>query len=301
MIRKLKQLRNELALLPNMRDKVKKLESAIEETRIAIGRIENRQVIDRIPPHFRESEFKVFSQWGEDGLLQYVFRQIKVPRKIFVEFGVEDYTEANTRFLLVKDNWSGLVMDGSPDSINRIKKEPIYWRHNLKAVHAFITRENINELLVSNGCEGDIGLLSIDVDGMDYWIWQAIDVVQPAVVVVEYNSLFGRDKSVSIPYDPGFVRTRKHWSNLYYGASLKALCKLGKIKGYALIFCNSAGNNAFFVRRDLLPEANWERPPEEAFVERKFREGRNRNGKLTFFNHAQEEAVIEGLPLEFVP
>ena len=128
------------------------------------------------------------------------------PTPMFVEFGVETYVEANTRFLLRHRGWSGLVMDGSAANVARIRSDPIFWRYNLKAVEAFITRENIDSLIESQGLRGDIGLLSIDIDGNDYWVWEAVSVVRPAIVVIEYNARFGTDAAVTVPYDPGFVR-----------------------------------------------------------------------------------------------
>jgi hypothetical protein len=229
--------------------------------------------------------------------LQHLLRYLPVQRKIFVEFGVENYSEANTRFLLINDNWTGLVIDGSSSNIESIKQDDIYWRHNLKAEHAFITRENINELIRSNGISGEIGLLSIDIDGNDYWVWEAIDVVTPSIVVTEYNSGFGPKRAVTIPYDPEFNRTVAHYSNLYWGASLAALCSLGKRKGYSFVGCNAAGNNAFFVRNEVRPAALPELTSEEGFVKRQFCEARAENGALALLDDIQEAAILNELPV----
>ena len=165
------------------------IESRLDKLQQAVGRVEKRQNNEQLSYSFNDYEFQVYSQWGEDGLIQYLIDTIIIERPIFVEFGVENYKESNTRFLLVNNNWSGLVIDGSLDNIQSIKKDSIYWRHNLKAECAFITKENINKLIDQNGINGDIGLLSIDVDGNDYWIWDAISVVSPRIVVCEYNSI----------------------------------------------------------------------------------------------------------------
>lgn len=263
----------------------------------ALGRIENRQLERDSPAQISAAEFKVFSQWGEDGIIQYLLRHVPIPRKIFVEFGVENYTEANTRFLLVNDNWTGLVIDGSRQNIEHIKGDDIYWRYNLKAEHAFVSRENINDLIRRNGIIGEIGILSIDIDGNDYWVWEAIDVIKPSVVIVEYNHRFGPERAVTIPYNADFQRSKAHHSNIYYGASLAALCILGRRKGYAFVGCNSAGNNAFFVRSEMKPEILAEIKPVEGFVGAKFRESRDSTGKLAFLNEAQEAAILETLPL----
>ena len=263
----------------------------------ALGRIESRQVARHDAPGLRDNEFRVFSQWGEDGIIQYLVRRVPVSREVFVEFGVEDYEEANTRFLLVNNNWSGLVIDGSAEHVAKIRASRIYWLHNLKAACAFVTRENINTILSDNGLSGEIGLLSIDVDGMDYWIWEAVDVVTPAIVVVEYNHRFGPRDAVTVPYRPDFERRKAHHSLVYFGASLAALCDLGRRKGYALVGCGSAGLNAFFVRRDLKPEDLPELSAEEAFVAGRFREAHDEHGARVDVTPEEEARLASGLPL----
>ncbi|MHB8354321.1 MAG: hypothetical protein ACYDCF_07815 [Burkholderiales bacterium] len=277
--------------------RIRAIEQRCNRMQEALGRIEARQLSDLKPDQIRAAEFTVFSQWGEDGILQHLLRHVPISKKVFVEFGVENYTEANTRFLLVKDNWTGLVMDGSRQNIDYIRQDDISWRFNLKAEQAFITRENINELIRCNGINGEIGVLSIDIDGNDYWVWEAIDVVTPSVVVVEYNHRFGSERAVTIPYSADFQRTKAHHSNIYFGASLAALCTLGRRKGYAFVGCNMAGVNAFFVRRDLKPDPIPELTPAEGFVGGKFRESRDDKGRLTFLDEAQEAAILEKLPL----
>ena len=216
---------------------------------------------------------------------------------MFVEFGVENYTEANTRFLLVKDNWTGLVIDGSRQNIDYIRRNDISWRFNLKAEQAFITRENINNLIRRSEISGEIGVLSIDIDGNDYWVWEAIDVITPSVVIVEYNHRFGAERAVTIPYSADFQRSKAHYSNIYYGASLAALCTLGRKKGYAFVGCNSAGNNAFFVRSQVKPDFLPEISPANGFVGGRFRESRDSMGNLAFLTEAQEAAILATLPL----
>src|SRR2546430_3224864 len=111
----------------------------------------------------REAEFKVFSQFGDDGIIQYLIQCLAPLPDSFVEFGVENYRESNTRFLLLNDNWRGLVLDGNQKSVDRIQHDEIYWRHTLTARCAWITRENINDLLSGAEFRGEIGLLSIDI------------------------------------------------------------------------------------------------------------------------------------------
>jgi hypothetical protein len=194
-----------------------------------------------------EVEFKAYSQWGEDGIIDWLIETIEIGAERFIEFGVENYRESNTRFLLKRRNWKGLVIDRSEEDIRVIKADEISWRHDLTAVSHFITRENINALFTRAGFVGPIGLLSIDIDGMDYWVWEKIDAVRPDIVVCEYNAAFGDIHPVTVPYDPDFQRMRAHYSGWYFGASIGALCHLAARKGYALVGTNSAGSNAFFV------------------------------------------------------
>lgn len=263
----------------------------------ALGRIETRQLMNTHHYSLQEYEFKVYSQWGEDGIIQFLIKNIDIQRKIFVEFGVENYVEANTRFLLVHNNWSGLVIDSYMKNIQYIKRDPIYWKYNLKATCEFIQRENINNILTENGVIGDIGLLSIDVDGNDYWIWEAIDVVNPAIVLIEYNHRFGPDKAVTIPYDRHFVREKAHHSNIYYGASLAALTLLGNRKGYTFVGCNKGGNNSVFIRKDVKPECVREITVAEGFVAGQFRESRDEKGRLLYLSNKEEREILFSLPL----
>lgn len=289
--------------IPSLREKVGVLQTkiALVDRRVellqeAVGRIELRQ-LDRVEK-MKDSEFRVFSQWGEDGIIQFLTRNVDISKKVFVEFGVDQYDiESNTRFLLAKDNWAGLIIDRSKEAIEKIKQSPTYWLYNLKAVEAFITKDNINEILEENGVTGEIGLLSIDVDGNDYWIWEAINVVSPIIVIIEYNYRFGVDHAVTIPYDEGFDKNAVHKSGLYFGASLKALCQLGQRKGYSFVGCNSNGVNAFFVRKDKLKYPLKELSPEEGFVRGSFSEKGDRNDKLL---PEEEVRLLKSLDLPLV-
>jgi hypothetical protein len=244
----------------------------------------------------KEAEFKVFSQFGDDGIIQYLISWVKPRVDTFVEFGVEDYEEANTRFLLMNNNWKGLIIDGSSTFINHIKNSTFFWRYSLNAVESFVTAENINQLLVANGIVGQIGLLSIDIDGNDYWVWKAITVVEADIVVIEYNSLFGSERAITVPYKPDFMREQVHYSYLYFGASLPALYDLASEKGYAFVGCNQAGNNAYFVKREKLnglPTLSLE----DGYVYSRFRENRNKEGVMSFLDGADRSALIKGLPV----
>src|SRR5271163_3905375 len=228
-----------------------------------------------MPPNtdFRRVGFKVFSQFDEDGIIQYLINTLPIANRTFIEFGVENYEESNTRFLLLNDHWQGMVLDARGADIRYIQEDKIYWQYDLQAKCTWITRENINAVLRDAGFGEEVGLLSIDIDGNDYWIWEAIQSVRPWIVIVEYNSLFGL-RPIAVPYKEDFARTTAHFSHLYYGASLGALEQLARKKGYLLLGSNVWGHNAFFVRADIAREFRGV-ALEEAYVASKFRESRD--------------------------
>jgi hypothetical protein len=275
-------------------DKLKLEQFHIEENRILTAQllIKETYARKRMPARLSDVEFKVFSQWGEDGIIQFLISRVLVTNEIFVEFGVDTYQESNTRFLLVNNNWKGLIIDSNSVCIKQIQENDLYWRHDLTALNAFITKDNINRLIKDSGIVGDIGLLSIDVDGNDYWIWKAIDVISPRIVICEYNSLFGYREAVTIPYDEKFNRTLAHYSNLYYGASLRALCILARKKGYVFVGSNKAGCNAFFVRKDVtgqIPSIDCK----TGYVKSRIRDSRDEEGRLTFISGNDRIKVIQ--------
>jgi hypothetical protein len=223
-------------------------------------------------PDLNDSEFKVFSQFGEDGIIQYLINNLKISNKKFIEFGVENYDEANTRFLLENNNWSGLIIEGNQKNINYIKKQNYYWRYDLTAVNAFVSIKNINDLIRSNYFEGNIGLLSIDIDGNDYWVLEEINVISPDIIIIEYNANFGPNKSLTIKYNENFQRAKSNIGKLIYGCSLTAANNLCKKKGYSLVCTNKNGNNAFFVKTKLLNEKIKEKTVGEVFQINSFKE-----------------------------
>lgn len=285
--------------VPALEASVAALTRRVEDLHVLTGTALARDVRAAGPlPSLHDAEFKVFSQFGDDGIVQYLVSAVGIePReRAFVEFGVEDYREANTRFLLVHDNWRGLVMDGSAEHVAAIRSDRIAWRYDLTAEHAFLDRENVGALIRRHGFWDDLGLLSIDVDGNDYWLWESLEGLRPPIVIVEYNSVFGFERAVTIPYDPAFARTRAHHSNLYWGASLRAVCLLAERRGYAFVGANSAGNNAYFVLRERL---GFLRPlsAAEGYVESRYRESRNERGELTYLRGAERLTPIAALPV----
>ena len=253
--------------------------------------------VSDMPPNtdFRKVGFKVFSQFDEDGIIQYLINKLPIKNKTFIEFGVENYEESNTRFLLLNNHWQGMVLDARESDIHYIQQDKIYWQYDLQARCTWITRDNINGLLRDSGFAEDVGLLSIDIDGNDYWIWEAIESVRPFILVIEYNSLFGL-QPIAVPYKEGFQRTEAHYSNLYYGASLGALEYLARKKGYMLLGSNVLGHNAFFVRADVAGEFGG-LELREAYVASKFRESRDNAGRLTYVRGSDRIKLIQDMPV----
>ncbi len=241
---------------------------------MGIGKLQatlNAQSVRQSDP-IRLAEFKVFSQFGDDGIIQHLLHHIEIPRsqQTFVEFGVENYLESNTRFLLVNNNWRGLVIDGSFDNIKFVRDSELYWKYDLTALSAFIDRDNINDLLRRAEITGPIGILSIDIDGNDYWVWDQIDVVQPSIVIAEYNSVFGADRAITIPtilrssVSGRMIRTCIMAPRFQRSAT----CMPKRLR---FIGCNTAGNNSYFLRRELLGDFR-ELTAQEGYVESRFRE-----------------------------
>lgn len=218
---------------------------------------------------FKNAEFKVYSKHGGDGILAHIFSKIGTFRRTFVEIGVERGIECNTANLSLNFGWRGLLVDANKEWI---KLAQDYYKDklgilalNVKAVFCFVTIENINQLLSSEGLNGEIDLLSIDIDSNDYWVWRAINVINPRVVVMEYNSAFGL-RSKTIKYDPHFHYQETYKKNpLYFGASLVALAKLARKKSYILVACDTHGHDAFFVRKDVADGKFVELSAEQAF------------------------------------
>jgi hypothetical protein len=246
--------------------------------------------------HLGEAEFRVTSQWGEDGIIEWLCARLpKIPRS-FVEFGVQNYSEANTRFLLQNRGWKGLIIDGDEASMRQLREEELYWKYDLTAVGAFITAENIDNLIGDNGFAGELGILSVDIDGNDYWVLKAISCVNPAIIIMEVNGIFGDLKAFTIPYRPDFTRFEGHYSGQYFGCSIKAARDICEERGYTYIGTNTNGVNAFFVRNDLAVDLlqslgeirTW--PP-------RHRDSRSRAGQLDFVRGVRRYDLIKDLPV----
>jgi hypothetical protein len=209
--------------------------------------------------------WRAFSQFDEDGIIEEVFRRLPPATRTFVEVGAGDGTENNTRLLLAQ-GWRGawVEADAACVATARRRRAAELADGRLRIIDAFVTAETIDDTLATAGVPEEVDLLSVDVDGNDYWLWRALRRLRPRVVVIEHNATFGPRARIVTPYDPGFV-----WDKTsHFGASLAAFAELGAEKGYALVGCGLAGLNAFFVRQDLVgdrflvggADAHWEPP-----------------------------------------
>lgn len=243
-----------------------------------------------------EVELRVFSQWGEDGIIEWLVAHVPVPNTRFIEFGVENFAEANCRFLLQNRNWKGLVLDGSARHMETLRASRLSWMYDLSAKHAFVDAENINALIQEAGFAGPLGLLSIDIDGNDYWVWKAITTVDPAIVICEYNSILGDTRPIVVPYEPRFRRQKSHPSWLYFGCSIAALKRLAAEKGYTFVGTNSHGINAFFVKDSLAQSVLPLLKTQKAFPSR-HRDSRDEDENLSFAGGLERFRLIQDMPV----
>ncbi len=234
-------------------------------------------------PPLSETGFRVFSQFEEDGKLLFIFSVIGMDVKTFVEIGSDDGVNSNSANLYFNFGWHGLFIDANPESIKRGKKffskYPHPWFYAPEFICKKVTRENINVIIKDSGYSGEIGLLSIDIDGNDYWIWDALDVINPRVVIIETHNEFGMN-NVVVPYDADYSYPGKH--PLYHGASPVAMNRLAKRKGYRLVGANELGFNFIFIKNGLadklLPEVSVESVlthPSSKLAAKKFEEIRD--------------------------
>jgi hypothetical protein len=206
--------------------------------------------------------------------LLYIFSLIGSRSKTCVEICAGNGIECNSANLIVNHGWTGLLVDGNEKLVQEGRE--FYSKHRdtfscpPKVVHAWIDRETVNDLIAANGFVGEIDLLSIDLDGVDYWIWEAIETIQPRVVVAETQCIWGAERSLSVPYRRDFNAPLIQGFGVYSGASLPAFVRLGRRKGYRLVGAQALGFNAFFVRQDIganvLPEVSAESCLDRPFV-----------------------------------
>jgi hypothetical protein len=212
--------------------------------------LENRKKYKYIKS-IHEIEYKIFSQNGEDGIIDYLLNQLKlIPHNTnFVEIGVGDYRESNTRFLYNLYYSKGLIVDSIKNMANLIKPHVNLWKGDLRSCNKTVDAQNINKIL-NKYCDFEIDIFSIDIDSIDYWVIQKLKKNISKIFIAEYNPTFGSKYKVTVPNISGFNRTKYHYSNLCYGMSIKALIDIMDSKNYYFVGTNLQKFNAFFISKD---------------------------------------------------
>jgi hypothetical protein len=224
---------------------------------------------------YRSKEFKVYSQNGEDGLLLFLYSHIGIASKTYINLGCGGRS-SNTANLSINFGWKGLDIDADEKTLLQSRK--VLTDQNVPLCKLpiqrknWVTKNNINQIINLHEMNEEIDLLSIDIDGNDYWIWKALEIVRPRIVLIEYNASFGPTRSITVPYSDDFDRWKFHESGWYHGASLVALNKLANEKKYSLFCCDSNGINAFFIRDDLVKSFH-PLKPDHAYYEHALRPG----------------------------
>ncbi|HEX2608721.1 MAG TPA: hypothetical protein VHK91_15165 [Flavisolibacter sp.] len=211
----------------------------------------------------RDAAGDLFTYHGEDGIIQYLLNQVTDIPPVFVDIGAGDCIKGNCATLAVHQQWKGLFIDADPFQIGTGRS--FYARvlpaaqKRLQFLARYARPDTINNLLLKSGLEGAVGLLSIDIDGNDYWIWEALDVIQPMLVVIEAKVEFGLH-NVVVPYSN---KNHPSFDRMNNGASVTALRNLGRRKGYVLVASNPQGYNLFFLRKENVRHPLRELTPDE--------------------------------------
>ncbi len=246
-----------------------------------------------------DAEVKVFSQWGEDGILDYLVSRLGIHKPKVLEVGAGNFDECNSRFLAENLNASVVAVDGRKDLLQSIETSDLNWKNHILGIETWVTPENINDLIFQ-GKEfmGGIDIFSLDLDGNDYWILEKANLVNVKIVVIEYNPLLGSTHAVTVPREDSFDRTSKHESWLYYGASLLAFVGELQKKGFTFVGTNRVGNNAFFVSSGDASLIPFHPNPSEAhFHDWRIRESRNSGGNLNFLTGPARHSAMGNMPL----
>ncbi len=247
--------------LRSIQRRLQRSESDVEKLLLSIYSDLREDVESREIPAVRQGlEVSRYSQNGEDGLLLHLLSGIGVDRRQIVEIGCGPGHQCNSALLVCGFGWGGILIDRDPLEIEQARNffEGRQSSHRVTIIEQEVKPDAIDQLLSEQAIDGDLDVLSIDVDGVDFWIWQNLTTIQPRVVVIEVNASFGPERSCSVPWiagDPQHDRYRHHLRGWHHGASLTAMEALGRSKGYRLVAVDSTGTNAFFLREDLvLPE-----------------------------------------------
>jgi hypothetical protein len=246
--------------------------------------------------NFSETSYKVYSQNGEDGFIDYLLFSINVEKPKFIEIGIGTYKESNTRFLFERTSTEGLIIDSIKDLEKKVKKNVRFWKGDLNVVNETVNTENIIDILEKNNFLNEVDLFSLDIDGIDYWILDKLPENFSKICVIEYNSVFGDELEITVPNKKNFTRKEYHFSHLCFGVSLRALIKKMGEKGFLFVGSNEFNNNAFFVQKKYKNNLNIDLPDTsnlKKFTNSNIRESRNKNGNLNYLKKEERLKAIE--------
>jgi len=243
-----------------------------------------------------DADYKVFSQTGEDGIIDYLLYSLNIKVPKFVEIGVGDYRESNTRYIFQKNCSRGLIVDKNKNLEKKVSKIIKLWKGDLTIIETTVTSENILHILDSNDFDNNLDVFSLDVDGIDYWILEVLPEKVSKIVVLEYNPIFGPNLEITIPNLNDFDRKKYHYSSLCFGTSLQALIKLMNKKKYVFVGSNIACFNAFFVLESEVKKLNLTLPDINdltKYTTSYIRDSRSIDGKLNYLSGKQKLKEIE--------
>ena len=237
--------------------------------------------------NINDLDFKVFSQNGEDGIIDYLLFSLNIDKPKFIEIGVGDYSECNTRFIFERSSPKGLIVDCIENLSNKISKNIKLTNGDIIILEKLISSENINSILKKYDFDKNVDLFSLDIDGIDYWVLKELPKDFSKVAVIEFNSTFGSKKAVTVPNQKSFNRTKSHYSNLYFGASLKAIVDLMKKKNFVFVGTDLFRINAFFVSKKYIKKIKLNIPKYKnlyKFTNSNIRESRSKKYSLTYLS-----------------
>ncbi len=252
--------------------------------------------IIKIRPQYKNYEnlndldYKIYSQNGEDGIIDYLLSSLSIDKPNFLEIGIGDYSECNTRFIYERASAKGIVIDCIDDLEKKISKNVNLWKGDLKIVNEKVNSKNIIDILKRFSALENLDLFSLDIDGIDYWILEKMPVNFSKIAVIEFNSIYGPNLKITTPNIENFDRSKYHFSNLCFGASLKAIVDLMKEKNFSFVGTNLTRCNAFFVQNDYVNLINIKLPNQNDLFNHtnsNIRESRDKDGNLNYLSGSE--------------
>ena len=252
--------------------------------------------IIKIRPQYKSYEnlndldYKIYSQNGEDGIIDYLLSSLSINKPKFLEIGIGDYSECNTRFIYERTSAKGVVVDCIDDLEKKISRNVKLWKGDLKIVNEKVNSNNILNILNKFSTLENLDLFSLDIDGIDYWVLEKMPSNFAKIAVIEYNSIYGSNLKITTPNIENFDRNKYHFSNLCFGASLKAIVDLMKEKNFSFVGTNLTRCNAFFVQNDYVGLTNIKLPDQNDLfyhTNSNIRESRNKEGNLNYLSGSE--------------